>query len=391
MKPVISVIGVATTQFGELWGVSPRTLAQDAVSRAIYDAKISQSQIQGLFVGNMLSGILGGQEHLGAFFADELHMLVPAFKIEGACASGGLAMHAAVNALLSGQYETVLVLGVEKMTDHKPEDVATALMGAGSDEERLAGLTFPGLYAMLSRVHMEKYGTTLEQLAHVAVKNHYHASLNPNAQFHNTITVEQVLKSTCIADPLRLLDCSPISDGAAAVVLTTNPPAKRDLASRDEKIVRILASTVGTDSLGLSRRKSLTSLQATKDAVDRAYTLAKVKPSDIDVAEVHDCFTIAEILAMEDLGFFPKGKAAAAIERGETRLGTSKHLVVNPSGGLKGCGHPVGATGVKQIVELVEQLRGTAGARQVKNAKIGLAQNVGGSGATAVVHILKSS
>ncbi len=378
MKSVISVIGVATTQFGELWGVSPRTLAQDAVSKAIYDAKISQSQIQGLFVGNMLSGILGGQEHLGAFFADELHMLVPAFKIEGACASGGLAMHAAVNALMSGQYETVLVLGVEKMTDHKSEDVATALMGAGSDEERLAGLTFPGLYAMLSRAHMEKYGTTLEQLAHVAVKNHYHASLNPNAQFHNTVTVEQVLKSTCIADPLRLLDCSPISDGAAAVILTT----------KSNKDVQIVASAVGTDSLGLSRRKSLSCLQATKDAALRAYTLAKVKPSDIDVVEVHDCFTIAEILAMEDLGFFPKGKAAAAIERGETRLGTSKHLVVNPSGGLKGCGHPVGATGVKQIVELVEQLRGTAGARQVKNAKIGLAQNVGGSGATAVVHIL---
>mgnify|MGYP001576949200 FL=1 len=375
----ISVIGVATTQFGELWGVSPRKLAQDAVSRAIYDAKIFQSQIQGLFVGNMLSGILGGQEHLGAFFADELHMLVPAFKIEGACASGGLAMHAAVNALLSGQYETVLVLGVEKMTDHKPEDVATALMGAGSDEERLAGLTFPGLYAMLSRAHMEKYGTTLEQLAHVAVKNHYHASLNPNAQFHNTITVEQVLKSTCIADPLRLLDCSPISDGAAAVILTT----------KSNKDVQIVASAVGTDSLGLSRRKSLSCLQATKDAALRAYTLAKVKPSDIDVAEVHDCFTIAEILAMEDLGFFSKGKAAAAIKRGETRLGISKHLVVNPSGGLKGCGHPVGATGVKQIVELVEQLRGTATTRQVKNAKIGLAQNVGGSGATAVVHILK--
>ena len=378
MKSVISVIGVATTQFGELWGVSPRTLAQDAVSKAIYDAKISQSQIQGLFVGNMLSGILGGQEHLGAFFADELHMLVPAFKIEGACASGGLAMHAAVNALMSGQYETVLVLGVEKMTDHKSEDVATALMGAGSDEERLAGLTFPGLYAMLSRAHMEKYGTTLEQLAHVAVKNHYHASLNPNAQFHNTVTVEQVLKSTCIADPLRLLDCSPISDGAAAVILTT----------KSNKDVQIVASAVGTDSLGLSRRKSLSCLQATKDAALRAYTLAKVKPSDIDVVEVHDCFTIAEILAMEDLGFFVKGKAAAAIERGETRLGTSKHLVVNPSGGLKGCGHPVGATGVKQIVELVEQLRGMAGARQVKNAKIGLAQNVGGSGATAVVHIL---
>lgn len=391
MKSVVSIIGVATTQFGELWGVSPRKLAQDAVTRALKDASVPHAAVQALFVGNMLSGMLGGQEHLGAFFADELNLPVPAFKIEGACASGGLAMHAAVNALLSGQYETVLVLGVEKMTDHKPEDVATALMGAGSDEERTSGITFPGLYAMLARMHMDAYGTTKEQLASIAVKNHYHASLNANAQFHNIITVEQVLKSTCIADPLRLLDCSPISDGAAAVILTTKSPAQRDLSSRDKKVVQILASAVGTDSLGLSRRKSLTSLQATKDAASRAYTLAKVTATDIDVAEVHDCFTIAEILAMEDLGFFPKGKAAAAIQRGETRLGISKHLVVNPSGGLKGCGHPVGATGVKQIVELVEQLRGTANTRQVQNAKVGLAQNVGGSGATAVVHILKSS
>jgi len=269
---------------------------------------------------------------------------------------------------------------VEKMTDHKPEDVATALMGAGSEEERMAGATFPGLYACLARVHMNEFGTTAEELAAVAVKNHFHASLNPNAQFHNTLTIEQVMKSSRIADPLKLLDCSPISDGASAVIITS----KKSVHS-----VAIAASVVATDTLGLAQRGSLTELKATKEAAARAYKKAGIKPTDVDVAEVHDCFTIAEILAMEDLGFYKKGKAAGAITRGETRLGTSKHLVVNPSGGLKGCGHPVGATGIKQVVEIVEQLRGHAGDRQVKEARIGLAHNVGGSGATAVVHILK--
>ncbi len=376
----VYITGAATTKFGELWAASPRSLAREAVGGALTDADVSIKRVQALFVGNMLSGMLGGQEHLGAFFAEEVGLTVPAFKIEGACASGGLALHNAVNSVLSGQYDTVVVLGVEKMTDHKPEDVATALMGAGSEEERAAGATFPGLYAILARAHMKVYGTTREELAAVAVKNHYHASLNPNAQFHTTITAEQVLKSSRIADPLRLLDCSPISDGAAAVVVTNR---------KSTHAVTIAASTVATDSLGLAQRKSLIQLCATKEAGKHAYANAGIAPDDVDVAEVHDCFTIAEILAMEDLGFFAKGKAADAIAVGETKLGTSRHLVVNPSGGLKGCGHPVGATGIKQVVELVEQLRGRAGVRQAKGAKIGLAHNVGGSGATAVVHILK--
>jgi acetyl-CoA C-acetyltransferase len=374
----IFVIGAATTKFGELWATSPRRLAGEAVGGALKDAGIGVRRIQALFVGNMLSGMLGGQEHLGAFFAEELGISAPAFKVEGACASGGLALHNAVNSVLSGQYDTVAVLGVEKMTDHKPEDVATALMGAGSEEERAAGATFPGLYAILARAHMREYGTTTEQLAAVAVKNHYHASLNPNAQFHTTVTIEQVVRSTRIADPLRLLDCSPISDGAAALVITSKKLG-----------VQIIASSVATDTLGLAQRTSLTELKASNIAAKKAYIQAKIGPKDIDVAEVHDCFTIAEILAMEDLGFFPRGKAAAAIARGETKLGTSGHLVVNPSGGLKGCGHPVGATGIKQVVEIVEQLRGRTGDRQVKKAKIGLTHNVGGSGATAVVHLFK--
>ncbi len=376
----IFVNGAATTQFGELWGVSPRSLARGSVSSALKDARIESAQVEALFVGNMLSGMLGGQEHLGAFFAEELGLPVPAFKVEGACASGGLALHNAVNSLLSGQYATVVVLGIEKMTDHKPEDVATALMGAGSEEERNAGATFPGLYAILARMHMNEFGTTEEQLAAVAVKNHYHASLNPNAQFHNLLTVEQVMRSSRVADPLKLLDCSPISDGAAAVVLSTK---------NIKGSVEVAASVVATDTLGLAQRAHLTQLTATQRAAEKAYRIAGLTAGQVSVAEVHDCFTVAEVLAMEDLGFFPRGKAAAAIEKGETRLGTSAGIVVNPSGGLKGCGHPVGATGVKQVVELVDQLRGSAGKRQVENATIGLAHNVGGSGATAVVHILK--
>ena len=365
----IYVTGAATTQFGELWGVSPRSLARGSVLSALKDADTEPKTVQALFVGNMLSGMLGGQEHLGAFFAEELGFSVPAFKVEGACASGGLAMHNAVNSLLSGQYETVVVLGIEKMTDHKPEDVATALMGAGSEEERSAGATFPGLYAILARIHMREFGTTEEQMAAVAVKNHYHASLNPNAQFHNILTVEQVMRSSRVADPLKLLDCSPISDGAAAVVLTTR---------KMKRSIEIASSVVATDTLGLAQRKSLTELAATRMASDKAYKIAGVQAADIDVAEVHDCFTIAQILAMEDLGFCKKGESAKKI-----------HTVINPSGGLKGCGHPVGATGIKQVVEIVEQLRGKAGDRQVTGAHIGLAHNVGGSGATAVVHILK--
>ncbi len=380
----ISVIGVATTKFGELWSVSPRALAREAVFGALDDAHVPLKNIQALFVGNMLSGMLGGQEHLGAFFSEELGMQVPAFKIEGACASGGLAVHTAVNSILSGQYDTVAVLGIEKMTDHRPEDVATALMGAGSEEERTSGATFPGLYALLARVHMKEFGTTVENLAAVAIKNHYHASLNPNAQFHALLTIDQVMRSTAIAEPLKLLDCSPISDGASALLLTS----KRVKSQKSKDKIQIVASAVATDTLGLAQRETLTELKATREAAKKAYSQAGITVGDIGVIELHDCFTIAEILALEDLGLYKKGKSAEAIKRGEVTLGSAKHCVVNPSGGLKGCGHPVGATGVKQIVEIVEQLRGNAGKRQVSEARIGLTHNVGGSGGTAVVHIL---
>jgi acetyl-CoA C-acetyltransferase len=380
----VAVLAGVNSKFGELWNTAPRDLATKVVDEAIYEAGIKKTEIEAVFVANMLSGTLGGQDHLGAFFAEELGLPVAAFKIEGACASGGLAVHAGVMAISSGLYNTVLVLGLEKMTDHKPEEVAKALMGAGSDTEREAGATFPALYAMIARLHMEKYGTTEEQMAAVAVKNHYHASLNSHAQFRNEISIEKVMKSSSIASPLKLLDCSPMSDGASALILSNTKGGEKS----NNQTIKIIASAVSTDSLGLSEREDLTSIHSAKRAAEIAYHQAKLNPSDIDIAEVHDCFTIAEIIAMEDLGFFKKGEAAQAIFDGKTTLGKGR-LVVNTSGGLKAAGHPVGATGIKQVVEIYQQLSGKAGNKQVIGVKYGLTHNVGGSGATAVVHILK--
>ncbi len=378
----VGILGVATSKFGELWDVSPRRLVREVVTEALVKSNLKLKDIEALYVGNMLSGILGGQENLGALFASELGLTCPASKVEGACASGGLAFYNAALAVRSGIFKKVLVVGVEKMTDHKPEAVATGLMGAGSDEERQAGATFPGLYALMAQAHMQKYGTTEEQLAAVAVKNHYHASLNGKAHFTNPVTLEQVMASTKIADPLKLLDCSPISDGAAAVVLGNEEVVKHN----SKNWVWLKGSGVASDSLGLSERSTLVSLPAAIKASQTAYKQAGIRPQDVDVAEVHDCFTIAEIIAMEDLGYYPAGKAAQAIVKGETTLGQGR-LTVNTSGGLKASGHPVGATGIKQIVEIVEQLRGEAGKKQIDKAKIGLTHNVGGSGAVAVVNI----
>jgi acetyl-CoA C-acetyltransferase len=379
----ISVLGIATTQFGELWNLSPRTLAREAMTQALVDAKKSAKQIDALFVGNMLADLLGNQANLGSFFGEELGVSIPSFHIEGACASGGLALHAAINGILSGQYETVMVLGVEKMTDCQPDEITSGLMAAGSEAERLAGVTFSGIYALMARAYMEQHNVSEEILAHVSVKNHYHGSLNTNAQFQKIISIEDVLKSTRIADPLKLLECSPISDGASAVVIS------RESSKSKNKNVTIVASEIGTDTLSLADRESFTSLSAVVTASKKAYKKAGITPGDVDVAELHDCFSIAEVIANEDLGFSKRGKGAQDVAEGKMTLSSGK-IVTNPSGGLKACGHPVGATGIKQIVEIVEQLRGTAGKRQVKNAKIGLTHNVGGSGAVAAIHILKN-
>lgn len=376
----ILVEGIGITKFGELWDKSLIELATEAAQKALLNSGVDPKEIEAVFVGNMLSGILENQEHLSPAIIQLLKIPNPAaVRVEGACASGGLAVHMAVNALEANQYKKVLVIGAEKMTDASTAEISKALMAAASESERQSGLTFPGLYALIASTHMKKFGTTKKHLAEVAVKNHYHGSLNPYAQFQKRIIIEQVLNSTMIADPLSLYDASPITDGAAAVVL-----------SRDKKPdgIYITASSAASDSLDLSERVNLFQLKATQIASQKAFEQAGVSIKDVNVAEVHDCFTIAEILAMEDIGFCKKGEGGEFISSGKTKLGNGK-LVVNTSGGLKAAGHPVGATGVKQIVEIFMQLKGTAGERQVRDAKIGLTQNVGGTGATVVIHILQ--
>lgn len=378
----VFVIGAGITKFGELWGASIKNIFVEAALKAIEDA--GTDRIDSMYVGAMSPGLFVGQEHLGAVMADYLGVTpIPATRVESACASGGASFRQAYLEVASGASEVVLAGGVEKMTDGA--DVTDALATAADQEyEVYHGITFPGLYAMIAAAHMQRYGTTREQLAAVAVKNHRNGAKNPNAQFQSEVTLEQVMKSTMVADPLRLLDCSPVSDGAAAVVVASAEVARK----LNKASVRVIASAQASDTIALHSRKDITTLQAVVRAAQKAYTMAGKKPADVNLAEVHDCFTIAEIVVSEDLGFFDKGKGGEAVEKGWTSIECNR-IPMNTSGGLKAKGHPVGATGIAQIIELYEQLRGSAGARQVKNAHIGMAQNMGGSGASCVIHILE--
>lgn len=364
----ISILGEYITQFGELWDKSLRDLLYESSIRAIASANLKPNTIEAVFVANMGGGILENQLHLGALVSSFFPHHPPATRIEGACASGGLAMVAAQQSLFSGRYQTVLVVGAEKMTD-VPTPVATKFLAAAVDYYAEFGCTFPSLYALLTQAHMQKYGTTRDMLSSVSVKNHRHALANPGAQFHKEFSLSDVNQSEIVSNPLRLLDCSPITDGAAAVVLTT----------KKTNSPQILAYGHACDSLTLADRQSLTELQATKTAVAQCYRQSGITGSDIEMAEVHDCFTINEILAIEDLGFFKKGWGGEACLSGQTTYGGK--IVINPSGGLKACGHPVGATGVRQIACISGLIRD-------KKINIGLTHNIGGSGATAVVHLL---
>ncbi len=381
----VSIIGVGMTKFGEAWEKGFRDLIAEAGIKAIEDAKLQGDEIQAGYVGSMASGSLIGQEHLGALIADQMGLTpIPITRVEGACASGGLALRQGFMAIASGMYDIVVVGGVEKMTDLDTAQVSTILGGAGDQEwETFLGSTFPSLYAMMARRYMYKYGATEEMLAAVAVKNHEHGLMNPYAQFHKKITIEDVLNSKKVADPLKIFDCSPITDGAAAVVLASSDIAE----SYTKKPINIIASAQATDTLALHDREDITRIKSAEIAAKKAYKQAGITPKDVDLAEVHDCFTIAEIMAIEDLGFFERGEGAKASLEGRTKIGGD--IAINTSGGLKAAGHPVGATGIKQAVEITWQLRGEAGERQVKNANIGLSHNVGGSGATTVVHIYK--
>lgn len=365
----ICVAGQGITAFGELWDKSLEDLGKEAVEKALHDARLESKNIDAIFVANMTAEQFDGQAHLGALFSSMFPHHPPAMRIEGACASGGLAMLAAEDALLSGRFNTVLVLGAEKMTDNANEVVTEVLSGAADREHEMLS-TFPGLYALVAQLHMQQFGTTPEQLAAVAVKNHHNAVLhNPLAQFHKEITTQDVLHSLMVADPLHLLDCSPITDGAAAVVLTTKKVKGAPI---------IIGRGHGQDSFAFADRKLLTGFEATRHAAHQAYKEACITAKDIEIAELHDCFTIAEIVAYEDLGFCPEGKGGEFAEK-LAEGSNKKHI--NLSGGLKACGHPVGATGVKQVAYLSSLLRQGMG-------HIALSHNVGGLGATSVVHIL---
>lgn len=380
----VAVIGVGMSRWGEVWEKSLRDIFTETALLAIDDAGVDR--IDSMYVGCMSSGLFVGQEHLASLLADYLGMgPIPAARVESACASGGLAVKQGFIEVASGLSDIVLVSGVEKMTDVGGDEATYALSTAADQEyEGYHGITFPGLYAMMARAHMHKYGTTREQLAWVAVKNHRHGALNPLAQYPFEVTVEGVMSSVLVADPLRVLDCSPITDGAAAAVLC---PAEMASKYTDKPVVKIVGLGHATDTIALHSREDVTTLEATVKAAEAAYKMANKKPEDIDLAEIHDCFTIAEICVIEALGFVEKGAGGKAAESGMTALGGK--VPVNTSGGLKAKGHPVGATGVAQIAEVVKQLRGEADKRQVEGAKVGLTQNMGGSGGSTVVHILE--
>jgi len=378
----VAVIGIGSTNFGEHWDQNLRQLAIEAGTKAILDANIRGRDLDAIYLGNMSAGRFIGQEHVAAMVSGELGLSIPAVRVEGACASGGLALRQGLFSILSGQHDIVLVGGAEKMTDLTTNSVTSSLMGAADQEwESYYGVTFPSLYAMIARRHMHEFGTTREQIAKVAVKNHRNGILNPVSQFKKEITVEQVINSPMVADPLTLFDCSPITDGATVLILCKAELAKKYI---DDPIY-IVGSGQASDTLALHDRRSLTTLDATVKAAQEAYKQTGLTSKDIDLVEVHDCFTIAEIVATEDLGFCKKGEGGKLLDEKATEIGG--RIPVNTSGGLKSVGHPVGATGIKQAVEVVLQLKGKAGKRQVKDAKIGLTHNVGGSGATAVVHI----
>jgi acetyl-CoA C-acetyltransferase len=381
----VAIIGVgANPKWGELWGQSLRDIFVEAALAAMDDAGVDR--IDSMYVGCMSSGLFAGQEHIGSLLADYLgRRHLPATRVESACASGGAAVKAAFLEVASGHADVVLAGGVEKMTDVGGADATYALgTAADAEYECYHGATFPGLYAMIARAHMDRYGTTAEMLAQVAVKNHDNGALNPMAQYPFKITAERVLNSIMVADPLHLLDCSPITDGAAAAILCPLEAAKKLTKKQPVKIAGVGHAT---DTIQLAQREDMTWLESTAQAAARAFEMAGVEAKDVDLFEVHDCFTIAELVAIESLGLVGKGEGGKAALEGRTAR--DGDIPVNTSGGLKAKGHPVGATGVAQVMEIVKQLRGEAGERQIKDAKRGLTQNMGGSGGSAVVHILE--
>jgi acetyl-CoA C-acetyltransferase len=383
MRPV-AVIGIGKTAFGAFLDRDLRSLAVEAGEKCLADGHVSPSQVEAFYLGNFAGPSFVGQNHLAPYIAGAMGINgVACTRFEAACASSGSAFFHAVSAVGAGLYDVVLIDGVEKMTSQTTPKVAEILASAGDTcGEVRAGATFPALFAMIARRHMYQYGTTRQHLAAVAVKNHANGAMNPQAHMRKVITMEQALNGKPISDPLTVYDCSLISDGAAAVLIA---PLERASEFTD-KPVKVLGIAQTSDHVALDEKEDITTFRAVVEAAKKAYKMAGVTASDIQFAEVHDCFTIAEILATEDLGFVKKGEGGPYALEGRTCLRGERP--VNTSGGLKSKGHPVGATGTGQICDVVMQIRGEAGERQIARHSLGLAQNLGGSGATAVVSIL---
>lgn len=383
MRPV-AVIGIGKTAFGAFPDRDLRSLAVEAIRHAMDDATVSPPEIQAFYLGNFAGPSFSGQNHLAPYIGTAAGFEgIPCTRLEDACASSGSAFFHAWQGVAAGIYDVVAVAGVEKMTSQSTPRVTEILAGAGDmSGEGRAGATFPALFAMIAQRHMYQYGTTREHLAAVAVKNHANGAKNPLAHMRKVITLEQALAGKPVSDPLTVYDCSLISDGAAAVILVPLDQVKRYTS----RFARVLGVAQTSDHVALDSKKDITEFPAVRSAGEKAYQISGLGPRDIDFAELHDCFTIAEIVASEDLGFVEKGQGGPFAGAGCSAIRGPKPI--NTSGGLKSKGHPVGATGVGQICDVVMQLRGDAGERQVAKHRIGLAQNLGGSGATCVVTIL---
>ncbi|MHA1135957.1 MAG: thiolase domain-containing protein [Candidatus Thorarchaeota archaeon] len=384
MSNKVAIAGLGMAKFGELWDKNLRDLSLEAGMYAIFDAGVPGADIDGMVIGNMSAGRFTGQEHLGALAVDQGGLGdIPAYSVEAACASGGAAVRQAYMAIKSGEHDVMLVIGAEKMSDvNQTEAMNTISVASDWEWEGMFGATFPALYAFMARRHMKDYGTTEEHLAMPTVKNHANAVHNECAQFQRAVPIEVVMKSGMLADPLRVLHSSPVTDGAAALVM-----CREDLVKKyTDTPVYIESSEQRSDTLALHDRKSITTMNAVVSSTKSALKEASLELKDIDVLELHDSFSIGEIILTEDVGIAEKGQGGKALEEGITEIGGK--FPVNTSGGLKARGHPVGATGVAQIVELALQLRGDADKRQVDGAEKGLAVNIGGTGATSIVHIV---
>ncbi len=383
----VAVVGIGKTAFGAFADRDLRSLAVEAVHHALHDANVAVPAVEAFYLGNFAGPSFVGQNHLAPYVGTAVGFEgIPCTRLEDACASSGSAFFHAWQSVAAGAYDVVVAAGVEKMTSQSTPRVTEILAGAGDmSSEGRAGATFPALFAMIARRHMHQYGTTREQLAAVSVKNHANGAKNPQAHMRKVITLEQALAGKPVAEPLTVYDCSLISDGAAAVILVPADQAHRYTS----RFARVLSVVQTSDHVALDTKSDITLFPAVKLAAKKAYAFAGIGPKDVDLAELHDCFTIAEIVASEDLGFAAKGEGGPFAAAGCSAMtGT---LPINTSGGLKSKGHPVGATGVGQICDIVMQLRGDAGERQVARHRIGLAQNLGGSGATCVVSILEAA